>query len=140
MQNWVSNCMLFWYFDCDLTHQVLFRYILPSYHVNWETSLEELKTHIFWCRTDICSCTLSARVSLVLENPCPAQSLCKLNYISVCFIQIITKIFCKQPIPFIPFLVTMISPIKGNQKIEFGQLIQNNKRNIFVSKSCRKWG
>ena len=59
-----------------------------------------LKMHILWCRTDICSCKLSAKVSLMLDNPFPVPSLCKLNHISVCFIQISTKITCKQLIPF----------------------------------------
>ena len=29
---------------------------------------------------------------------------------------------------------------KGNQIMNFGQLIKYNKRNIFLQKSCRKWG
>ena len=44
-----------------------------------------------WCRTDICSCKLSAKVSLMLDNPFVVPSLCKLNHICVCFIQISTK-------------------------------------------------
>ena len=31
-----------------------------------------------------------------------------------------------------------ISQGKGNQKMEFGQLIEYNKRNIFVQKLCGK--
>ena len=31
-----------------------------------------------------------------------------------------------------------ISQGKGNQTIEFGQLIEYNKRNIFLQKLCRK--
>ena len=31
-----------------------------------------------------------------------------------------------------------ISQSKGNQTIEFGQLIEYNKRNIFLQKLCRK--
>ena len=46
---------------------------------------------IRWCRTDICSCKLSEKVSLMLGNPFLVPSLCKLNHISVCFIQISTK-------------------------------------------------
>ena len=37
---------------------------------------------------------------MTLDNPFPVPSLCKLNHISVCFIQISTKITCKQLIPF----------------------------------------
>ena len=40
-----------------------------------------LKIHILWCRTDICSCKLSAKVSLMLDNLFPVLSLCKLNEI-----------------------------------------------------------
>ena len=57
----------------------------------WETSIEDWKMLIRWCRTDICSCKLSAKVSLMLDNPFLVPSLCKLNHISVCFIQISTK-------------------------------------------------
>ena len=56
--------------------------------------------HILWCRTDICSRKLSAKISLMLDNPFPIPSLCKLNHISVCPVQISTKITCKQLIPF----------------------------------------
>ena len=55
---------------------------------------------LLWCRTDICSCKLSAKVSLMLDNPFPVPSICKLNHITVCFIQISAKITCKQLIPF----------------------------------------
>ena len=67
---------------------------------SYELERPALKMHILWCRTDICSCKLSAKVSLMLDNPFPVPSLCKLNHISVCFIQISTKITCKQLIPF----------------------------------------
>ena len=90
--------MLFQHFDWDLTHQVLFLYILPSHHMNLRD--QHWKMLILWCRTDICSCKLSAKVSLMLDNPFPVPSLCKLNHISVFFIQISTKITCKQLIPF----------------------------------------
>ena len=33
-----------------------------------------------------------------------------------------------------------ISQSKGNQTMKFGQLIEYNKRNIFLPKLCRKWG
>ena len=89
--------MLFQHFDWDLTHQVLFLYILPSHHMNLRPALKML---ILWCRTDICSCKLSAKVSLMLDNPFPVSCLCKLNHISVSFIQISTKTTYKQLIPF----------------------------------------
>ena len=42
-----------------------------------------LQIHILWCRTDICSCKLSAKVSLMLGNPFSVPSLCKLNHIQL---------------------------------------------------------
>ena len=65
----------------------------PAIIWTWETILrsilEDWKMLVrCWCRTDICSCKLSAKkVSLMLDNPFVVQSLCKLNHISVCFIQ-----------------------------------------------------
>ena len=83
--------MLFQHFDWDLTHQVLFLYIFPSHHMNLRDQ-HDWKMLIRWCRTDICSCKLSAKVSLMLDNPFLVPSLCKLNHISVCLIQISTKL------------------------------------------------
>ena len=79
--------MLSHHFYWDLTHEVLFLYILPPN----ELERPALKMRILWCRSDICSCKLSAKVSLMLDNPFPVPSLCKLNHISLCFIQISTK-------------------------------------------------
>ena len=81
--------MQFQHFDWDLRHQVLFLYILPSHHMNLRD--QPWKMLILWCRTDICSSKFSAKVSLMLGNPFLVPSLCKLNHISVCFIQISTK-------------------------------------------------
>ena len=82
--------MLFQHFDWDMTHQVLFLYILSSHHMNLRDQL--WKMLIIWCRTDIiCSCKVSAKVSLMLDNPFPVSSLCNLNHISLCFIQISIK-------------------------------------------------
>ena len=72
--------MLFQHFDWDLTHQVLFLYILPSHHMNLRD--QPWRLTLLWYRTDICSCKLSAKVSLMLDNPFPVLSLCKLNHIS----------------------------------------------------------
>ena len=38
------------------------------------------------------------------------------------------------------YLLPDISESKDNQTMEFGQLIEHNVRNIFLRKSCRKWG
>ena len=37
-------------------------------------------------------------------------------------------------------ILSNISQNKGNQTMKFGQLIEYNKRNIFLQKLCRKWG
>ena len=87
--------MLFQHFDRDLTHQVLFLYIYfpqPSY----ELEIPALENaHTLVQRTDI-----SVNVSLMLDNPFLVPSLCKLNHISLCFIQISTKSPAKLLIPF----------------------------------------
>ena len=73
--------MLLQHFDWDLIHQVLFLYILPSHHMNLRD--QPWKILILWCRTDICSCNFSAKVSLTLDNPFLVPSLCKLNHDSL---------------------------------------------------------
>ena len=40
--------------------------------------------------------------------------------------------------PILKHILPNISRSKGNQTIEFGQLIEYNKRNIFLEKSCTK--
>ena len=36
-------------------------------------------------------------------------------------------------------ILSNISQSKGNQTMKFGQLIEYNKRNIFLQKLCGKW-
>ena len=89
---------MFQHFDWDLTYQVLFLYILPSHHMNLREQLWKMLIH--WCSTDICSSKFFAKVSLMLENPFLVPSLCKLNHISSCLIQVITKSPAKLPLLF----------------------------------------
>ena len=92
--------MLFQYSDWDLRHQVLFLY---NYFVQLSYELERPaleNAHTLVQRTDIFSCKFSAKVSLMLDNPFLVPSLCKLNHISLCFIQISTKWPAKLLIPF----------------------------------------
>ena len=70
----------------------------PSHHMNLRDQ-HDWKMLIRWCRTDICSCKISAKVSLMLDNLFLVPSLCKLNHISLCFIQISTKSPAKLLIP-----------------------------------------
>ena len=91
--------MLFQHFDCDLA-QVLFVYIYfaqSSYELE-RPALEN--AHTLVQRTDIFSCKFSAKVSLMLENSFLVPSLCKLDHISLCFMQISTKSPAKLLIPF----------------------------------------
>ena len=82
--------MLFQHFDWDLMHWVLLlHFAQPSYEL-------DLRDQPWRYITDICNCKLSAKVSLMLDNPFSVLSLCKLNHISLCFIHISTKITCKQ--------------------------------------------
>ena len=85
------DSMLFQHFDWDLTQQVLFLYILSNHHIDMNLRDQSWKMLILWCRTGICSCKFSVKVSLMLDNPFLVPSLCKLNHISLCFIQISTK-------------------------------------------------
>ena len=59
-----------------------------------------LKIHILCCKTDICSWKLSAKVSLMLDNPVPIPFLYKLKHTNVYFIQKSIKITCRYLIPF----------------------------------------
>ena len=59
-----------------------FTFILLSHHINLRD--QPWKMLILWCK-------FSTKVSLMLENPFLVPSLCKLNHISLCFIQISTK-------------------------------------------------
>ena len=70
---------MFQHFDSDQTHQVLFLYIFPSHHLNLRDQHWRLQNLICWCRTDICSCKISAKLSLMLDNPFLVPSLYKLN-------------------------------------------------------------
>ena len=81
--------MLFQHCHWDLTHQVLFLYILFSHHMKLRD--QPWKMLILWYRTNIRSCKFSEKVSLMLENPFLVPSICRLNHISLCFIQISTK-------------------------------------------------
>ena len=100
--------MFFQHFDWDLTHQVLFLYIFPRHHMNLRDQL--WKMLILWCRSDICSSKFSVKVSLMLDNPFLVPSRCKLNHISLCFIQISTKSPAKLLIPFRESTVFWIHP------------------------------
>ena len=62
--------------------------IIQSYKLE-RPALEN--AHTFVERTDISSCKFSVKVSLMLVNPFLVPSLCKLNHISLYFIQISTK-------------------------------------------------
>ena len=69
----------------------------PSYELE-RPALEN--AHTLVQRTDIFSCKFSVKVSLMLDNPFLVPSRCKLNHISLCFIQISTKSPAKLLIPF----------------------------------------
>ena len=76
--------------------------IFSLYFVQSSLKLERpaLKIRILWCRTDSCSWKLSAKVSLMLDDPFPVSFLCKLKHTSVHFIQKSMKITSQQLIPF----------------------------------------
>ena len=73
------------YVNLCLELHVVLTFLLGSYiryfFVIFKLERPALKIHILWCRTDICSCKLSAKVSLMLDNLFPVLSLCKSNEI-----------------------------------------------------------
>ena len=93
---------MFQHFDWNLTHQELFLYIYfaqPSYELE-RPALEN--AHTLAQRTDIFSCKFSVKISLMSDNRflVSSLSLCELNHISLCFIQISTKSPAKLLIHF----------------------------------------
>ena len=56
--------------------------------------------HTLVQRTTSFGCKFSVKIALMLDNPFLVPSLCKLNHISFCFIQISTKSVAKLLIPF----------------------------------------
>ena len=95
---WVWNYMMFQYFDGNLRHQVLYRYILPILVSKLEGSALEM--HLLWCRTSICSWNVSVEGSLMLEDPFSVSFLCILGYINLCFFQNSMQVTPKWLIPF----------------------------------------
>ena len=80
--------------------QALFLYIYfaqPSYELE-RPALEN--AHTLVQTTDIFSWKFSVKVFLMLDNLSLVLSLCKLNYINLCFIQISTKLPAKLLFPF----------------------------------------
>ena len=135
MQTWVAwSCMLFQHFDRELTPQVLFFIFCPA--IIWTFERPVLKMHIFWYRTDICSCNLSGKVSLMLDNPFPVSSLRKLNHISIWFISISTKITSRKLISFKESDPRCFEPLGKFQILSFRFLwlwlhVKNIKRKLF---------
>ena len=66
----------------------------------YELERPALKMYIFWCRTDICMLQTFCKSILDVRQSISSSFLCKLNYTSVCFIHISTKITCKKLITF----------------------------------------
>ena len=130
--------MLFQHFDWDLTHQVLFLYIYfaqPSYELE-RPALEN--DHTLVPRTDIFSCKFSAKISLMLDNPFLLPFLCKLNNISLCFIQISTKSTAKLLIPIMESTVFFWShPRCFGALCKFEHNIKISIKTARVSKTIR---
>ena len=124
--------MLFQHFDWNLTHPILFLYILPSYHMNLRD--QPWKMFILWCRTDICSCKFPAKVSLMLDIPFLVTSLCKLNHINLYFIQISAKLPANCLFPS----EKAISFLKSSRCFELlGKFQHTIKISIKTARVCR---
>ena len=93
-----------------------------------------LKTHIFWNFNHI------------------SRIYNQINYMNIWFPKVITILIMTAQVLFSMFfpkttrtlmplskcILPNISRIKGNQTMKFGQLIEYNKRDIFLQKSCKK--
>ena len=88
--------MLFHDFDWNLAYQVRLYFAQALL----KPERPAFKIHRLWCRIDICSWKLSAKISLMLDNPFPVPFLCKLNHTSLYFIPESMRITCKWLIPF----------------------------------------
>ena len=57
-------------------------------------------------------------------------------------IMLISKLMTSQPgwQTITMHILPNISRSKGNQTIKFGQLVDYNKQNVFLQKSCKTWG
>ena len=71
----------------EIRHIRYFFFIFCLAITSYELERPALRMRRLWCR-------------LTLDNPFSVPCLCKLNHISVCFIQISTKITCKYLIPY----------------------------------------
>ena len=80
-----GGVFLKWYELC----QGIYIHNSPNFLIIAHPSLKlerpTLTMHILWCKTDICSWKLSAKVSLMLDNPFPVPFLDKMKNISVYF-------------------------------------------------------
>ena len=109
--------MLFQYFDCNWTCQILLFYILPSHHLIWEISQasKPWKCTYYAEELTFAAVKLSAKVSLMLENPFQFQfpSLCKLNHISVFLSWLAKKSHanCRFPSEKAMFILKMIPDV-----------------------------
>ena len=102
----------------------------PAIISTWETSLLE-NAHTLAQRTGIFSCKYSAKVSLMLEDQFLVPSLCKLNHIRLCFIQISTKSPAKLLIPFRES-TAFFEAIPG----VLGRSVNFNITKIFIKTPC----
>ena len=57
-------------------------------------------------------------------------------------VRLISKFMTSKPglQTIVIYILPNVSQSKGNQAMKFDQLIEYNKRNLFLQKLCRKWG
>ena len=130
-------------------------FILPSHHKSvlctkvWPfskaglSSLERLALengHTLVQRTDIFSWKFSVKVFLMLNNPFLVPSRCKLNHISLCFIQINTKSRSKLLVLFRESTVFLkSSPVFSGPPYKFQHNIKISIKTIcFLRLWCHK--
>ena len=104
-----------------------------SYLLYWKSFENDEKCFLFHLKSSFCSQDIYVFVTTFWS--------CRKNGL-IRKIRLTSKFMTSQPgLQTIAIhILPNISQSKGNQTMKFGQLIEYNKRNIFLQKLCRKWG
>ena len=120
--------------QCDILRTLTFQKIL-CYFLHWKPFKANGKCFLFYLKSSFHSVDISVFVTSFWS--------CRENGL-IRRIRLTSKFMASQPGPSLETIVIHIllniPKSKDNQTMKFGQLIEYNKRNIFLQKVCRKWG
>ena len=131
------GCFVVCIYCIDSVTSVTF-YRLPTskkycYFLHWKPFETNGKCFLFYLKSSLHSEDISVFVTTFWS--------CRENGL-IRRIRLTSKFMASQPglQTIVIHILLNISQSKGNQTMKFGQLIEYNKRNIFLQKVCRKWG